>query len=184
MLASPVIDLAPLVAMKTCHICLQLPYTEVKLDYFLPTMMKSPCHRHFETLTYMDSSTYSNDLREKRKRPCTMAAYLFSTLYDITYHSLCPFSFGVSFHCSFESDLSKCSPLMQVGYFLNSWRQPFLLSSFSGRRLQDFYLESLIPAALLSFKHPFDLVPALPWRMEDPMEKPDLWMPLGTSLML
>ena len=73
---------------------------------------------------------------------------------------------------------------MQVGYFLNSLRQPFLLSSFSGGRLQDFYLESLIPAALLSFKHPFDLVPALPWRMEDPMEKPDLWMPLGTSLML
>ena len=68
MLASPVIDLAPLVAMKTCHICLQLPYIEVKLDYFLLTMMKSPCHRHFETLTYMDSSTYSNDSREKREK--------------------------------------------------------------------------------------------------------------------
>ena len=125
-------------------------------------------------------------LREKGKDLAQWRHIYFGPYLTSRTTFFCPFSFGGSCHCSFESDLSQCFPLLQVGYFLKSLRQLFLLSSSSssGRRLQDSCLESLIPAALHFFKHPFDFVPALPWRMEDPMEKPDLWMPLGTSLML
>ena len=94
MLSWPVIDLAPLVAMKIRHICMQLPYIKVKLDCFPTTMKKSPCHRHCETLMYMYSSTYSDEIPAKKEKTLHTGGifilYLPWTLCDTTYHSFCP----------------------------------------------------------------------------------------------
>ena len=106
MTTPPVIDLAPLVAMKTCHIYLQLPCIEMKLDYFFPTMMKLPCLRHCETRTYLDSSNYSKDIRKKKKTLHNGDIFIF----DLLWLRVPPF-------CPFSSWLSSIASLFLIFHF-------------------------------------------------------------------